>query len=214
MLIPTTPHEVLIFLLPFTNEIANLFKSTFDLPNWVYNSIPRTNDEIISKLMLDAVSLYGVILNILEAASKNFNVVSLSTLSLILILFSFIIPTYSIPLLAESSIKNKSIYILGLIILFALIDRAALLATQSFNHAISHNEKQEHTKSKRVYFIILGMVSIVAASYSSKIESKLGIFMPLLIGLAVYVVGTIIIENTFDSNESIQKEDAHQMSMI
>lgn len=209
MLIPTTPHEVLIFLLPFTNEIANLAKSTFDLPLWVYNSIPKTNDEIISKLMLDAISLYGVILNILEAASKNFDVVSLSTLSLILILFSFIIPTYSIPLLAESSIKNKSLYILGLIIIFALIDRAALLATQGFDDTIKNDKKQEHTKSKRVYFIILGMVSIVVASYSSKIDSKLGIFMSLLIGLAVYAVGVLVIENTMDSNKSIEKEESY-----
>ena len=209
MLIPTTPHEVLIFLLPFTNEIVNLAKSTFDLPHWVYNSIPKTNDEIISKLMLDAISLYGVILNILEAASKNFDVVSLSTLSLILILFSFIIPTYCIPLLADSSVKNKSLYILGLIIIFALIDRAALLATQGFEDTIKHDKKQEHTKSKRVYFIILGMVSVVVASYSSKIDSKLGIFMSLLIGLAVYAVGAIVIENTMDSNKSIEKEESY-----
>lgn len=208
MLIPTTPHEVLIFLLPFTNEIANLFKSTFDLPNWVYNSLPKTNDEIISKLMLDAVSLYGVILNILEAASKNFNVVSLSTFSLILILFSFIIPTYSIPLLADSSIKNKSIYILGLIIIFALIDRAALLATQGFKYAISNDEKQEHTKNKRVYFIIIGMFATIIASYSMQIESKWGIFTSLLIGLAVYAVGAIIVDNIFESNKSIQKAES------
>ena len=131
MFLPTKPHSWVVLLLPFTNEFANLVKTAFNLPSWVYNPYPTHLPDIISKLALDSLSLYGVVLNLLKAAAANFNQRNLTVLGMVLLLFSFILPTFIIPQISESNYRYRSLYILLLIVLFALIDRVAVVITQT-----------------------------------------------------------------------------------
>ena len=130
-------YDGLLFVMPFTNELANLARSYFNLPIWVYNPHPTSVRDVITKLSLDTVSLYGVILNLLEASALNFDVLALSLLGLALLVFSFVIPTFLIPYITTSDIPGRSAIALIVILALAYIDRVAMHWAERYQSVLS-----------------------------------------------------------------------------
>ena len=187
-------YNILLFLLPFTNEIANLVKSAFSLPAWVYTSCPTTLAEVTTKLGLDSLSLFGVVLNLLEASSTGFNIEILTVLSLILLTFSFVLPTFIIPFLVESSIPGRTVLAALVILLFAYIDRRAVLWAE---HKKSLRAT-ESTRGKGTYYIIAFISILVAALYASHamFENKWAVILGG--GCAALIISHISIQKTFE----------------
>ena len=197
MLLPTKPHSWVVLLLPFTNELANLAKTAFGLPSWVYNPYPTHLPDIISKLALDSLSLYGVVLNLLKAAAANFNQRNLTVLGMVLLLFSFILPTFIIPQIAESSYRYKSLYIALLIALFALIDRVAVVITQTLEKRDLTLEDEQKMMYKETYFVVLTMICLITTMYALQQagENKLiiaGTSALIVFGAGKFTIDTLL----------------------
>lgn len=192
----TGSYDGLLFLMPFTNELVNLARSVFNLPLWVYNPEPSKGLDILTKLVIDTVSLYGVILNLLEASATNFDTLILSTLGLILLIFSFVIPTFLIPYLTTSSIPGKNIIALVIIFVLAIIDRIAMEWAEEFQtlQAESDSERREETKGRAVYYFIVLATALVSVLYLFQSRYKYNLVMTTFVFFLICGLGLLVIE--------------------
>lgn len=192
----TGAYDGLLFFMPFTNELVNLARSIFNLPMWVYNPEPTKGIDILTKLVIDTVSLYGVILNLLEASATNFDTLILSTLGLILLIFSFVIPTFLIPYLTTSSIPGKNIIALAIIFILATIDRIAMEWAEEFQtlQAEADSERREETKGRAVYYFIVFATAIVSVLYILHTKYKYNLMMTTFIFFLICGLGLLVIE--------------------
>ena len=161
---------------------------------------------VTTKLGLDSLSLFGVVLNLLEASSTGFNIEVLSILSLVLLTFSFVLPTFVIPYLVDSSIPGKTILATLTILLFAYIDRRAVVWAENRKDV----RMVESTRGKGAYYVIAFISILVAVLYASHaaFENKWAVIAGL--GCAAFIVSHISIQKTFKSPnrdyEPISKE--------
>lgn len=189
-------YDGLLFIMPFTNELANLARSYFDLPLWVYNPHPTTIRDIVTKLSLDTVSLYGVILNLLEASAVNFDVLALSLLGLALLIFSFVIPTFVIPSLTTSAVPGRDGIALIIILALASIDRVAMRWAERYQTALSDTNAtvDARTKGRGVYYFTAIMLIGIPLLYISHMafKHKLPILAAMFLGGVT--LATLVIE--------------------
>jgi len=174
--------------MPFTNELANLARSYFDLPIWVYNPHPTSVRDVITKLSLDTVSLYGVILNLLEASALNFDVLALSLLGLALLVFSFVIPTFLIPYITTSDVPGRSAIALVAILALAYVDRVAVHWAERYQSVLSEQNTLPNakTKGRAIYYFTAIMLIVIPILYISHMAFKHK--LPIL--AAVFIAGT------------------------
>lgn len=203
-------YDTLLFFMPFTNELVNLARSIFNLPIWIYNPTPTKPVDIFTKLMIDTVSLYGVILNLLEASATNFDTLILSTLGLVLLVFSFVIPTFLVPYITTSNIPARDLIAFGVIVILAVIDRIAIDLAEEYQNlqAEVDNNLREQTKGRAVYYFIALVLALLSVIYITKMHFNYSNTASIFSFLLVIGFGILIIEKYMISETKIQKHHA------
>ena len=195
ILIMESFYRKMLLFLPFTNEIANLLRTQFELPIWVYNPDPVKILDIITKMLIDSLSLFGVLINTLEEGIKSCNIFVMTILGLTLTLFSFMIPTIFLPLILD--LNNKYKIYLGFLFIFILylIDHYAILIAEKYQHKINKEikNKEEETlyKERTIYYYIAFVISLLPILYLSH-YSLTNQKEYLAIGFFVLILSSII----------------------
>ena len=203
-------YRKMLLLLPFTNEIANLIRTQFELPLWVYNPDPVKMLDIITKMLIDSLSLFGVLINTLEVGIKSCNIFVMTILGLTLTLFSFMIPTIFLPLILKLNTKYK--IHLGFLFIFILylIDHYAILIAEKYQNGINkkiNNKEQEILfKERTIYYYIAFVISLLPIFYLSH-YSLTNEKEYLAIGFFVLILSSIIFVEKKLLTKSNENED-------
>jgi hypothetical protein len=135
-------------LLPFTNDIANVFSSSgIKKLKKLYKENPTTKAENISKLLIDLISLTGILLTTVRTTKKHGTKVGLIKGVMELMIAFVIIPLLDIP-----SIMNKMCYkkcyplqkiIVGILIIGMIIGIEFLFDKYIIKHKILNKKPYE-----------------------------------------------------------------------
>ena len=84
--------EVVRMIMPFSNEVANILTlSGLNMFSGLYKDVPELKIEKLSKVFIDLIALFGIILNATHVTSKYGEVAGIFK-GLIIIIIAFIIP--------------------------------------------------------------------------------------------------------------------------
>ena len=115
---------LLIFIIPFFNELANLLTITIFDPQWnfkLYNHRPTNLGENIQKTIIDFIALNGIIYTALDEFKDTGNIMNGIILGSLYLIFSFVILNlYMYDLLQLAPKDNMIKLILGLLFIYIL----------------------------------------------------------------------------------------------
>jgi hypothetical protein len=189
-----TFYRKMLLFLPFANEIANLLRAQFDLPIWFYNPDPVKMLDIITKMLIDSLSLFGVLVNTLEEGIKSCNIFVMTLLGLTLTLFSFMVPTVFLPLILELQNKYKIYLGFAFIFILYLIDHYTIIIAEKYQNKINKESKDDKEvnllKERTIYYYIFFVLSLLPILYLSHYSLRnkeeylgLGFFILILVSL-------------------------------
>ena len=141
-------------------------------------------------------------LNLLKAAAANFNQRNLTVLGMVLLLFSFILPTFIIPQIAESNYKHRSLYITLLIALFALIDRVAVVITETLEKRNLTQEDEQKMMYKETYIVVLTMITLFTPMYALNHAGENKLIIAGTCAVIVFGSGKFIIDMLLKIDEA------------
>lgn len=191
-------YNSLLLILPFINEIINLIREGFRLPLWVYNANPINFLDIITKMFIDSLAIFGVLVNVLEIGLESCNIFIMLLLGLSLLLVSYIIPTAFLPLILNLNNKFKLYLGIIFILILYLIDNYIVIISKKYQNNIDKllkNKRKIIDYKKRILyyyiFIIISIVQILYLSHYSLINKKneyLGILLFILLLFWFFII--------------------------
>jgi len=171
-----TVYRKMLLFLPFANEIANLLRVYFKLPLWFYNPNPINMIDIITKMLIDSLSLFGVLINTLEEGVKSCNIFVMTLLGLTLTLFSFMIPTIFLPIILNLANSYKIYLGFAFIFILYLIDHYAILIAEKYQYKINKEKEDKEAvtnlKERTIYYYIFFVLSLLPVLYLAHFSFK------------------------------------------
>lgn len=115
--------DLLLFLMPFTNEFASLFTITLFIPYFnlkLYSHHPKSLFEIIMQIVVNIISLVGILYVSLTEYESSKKIINGIILGLLYIVFAYTIPNYTMEKFLGYFKGNINKLILGLIFIYVL----------------------------------------------------------------------------------------------
>jgi len=145
-------NEYLRYILPFSNEIANVLTLSFTNIN-IYKHCPETLVEELSKMTIDFIALIGIIWNAVYITYKYNNKIYGITKGFVILLVSFIIPNLFLKYIIDkininfnlgSTLQDSIIkFIIGIIIILFLV----FIEHKLYNFIINYLKKNKYLKN-------------------------------------------------------------------
>ena len=145
-------NEYLRYILPFSNEIANVLTLSFTNIN-IYKHCPETLVEELSKMTIDFIALIGIIWNAVYTTYKYNNKIYGITKGFVILLVSFIIPNLFLKYIIDKININFNLgvtlqdsiikFIIGIIIILFLV----FIEHKLYNFIINYLKKNKYLKN-------------------------------------------------------------------